>query len=181
MMLIFVTHFPLVLTQTWLLRLQISWFGAWQVFVQGFKDSVCFWWCSSKQNVAAPEVSHAQISSSTLLYHTVCVKLILLILFAVLHSTQESVSRFYFIRLLGGQIKWAQAEGCIREPAGVWCGSSTWVTLIGFCVSLLYSINSKSVMLAALLNGSFCFDYWLYYISETLKIIFHLVIYHVGP
>lgn len=125
-----------------LLRLQIFWLNAWQMFVQQlFKDSVCSWLCSSKQNVVGHEVSHIRVFSSTFLYHIICVKFILFILFAVLHSTQKSVSQFYFIRLFGGQIEWAQAEGCVREPTGVWCCGSTWVRF-DFCVLPLYSINA---------------------------------------
>lgn len=76
-----------------LLRLQIFWLNAWQMFVQQlFKDSVCSWLCSSKQNVVGHEVSHIRVFSSTFLYHIICVKFILFILFAVLHSTQKSVS-----------------------------------------------------------------------------------------
>jgi len=55
--------------------------------------------------MAGHEVFHVQVSSSTFLYHIICVKLVLFILFAVFHSTQKSVHRLYFIRLFGGQIK----------------------------------------------------------------------------
>lgn len=64
------------------------------------------------------------------------------------YSPQKIVRPLSFVRLFGSQIEWAQTEGCVREPTGVRCCSSTWVEFTDtVCCRIVPSILLNSAVM----------------------------------